>query len=208
VESGAEVDLRAKPALEEAVQLLDWAFDSWLNGETEAWPEGLPRPVAGPQTGSDHHVADELCLCATAYLLHHELSHLSLKHTAGDDPEKERDADYAAADWILNGVGEEDDRFKKRILGVALTLLVTVQNGIHSGHYGGQSHPRSFDRLIHTLDRHVRNQNHVVWFFAATMLKLHLDNTERCLLIPEGPFNSGRHCVDSYVEALSRDQEA
>ena len=63
-----------------AAKLLKWAFESWLNPNDLQWPEDLPRPRDNPKNGSMENVADEFCLCAVAYLMHHELAHIRLRH--------------------------------------------------------------------------------------------------------------------------------
>lgn len=193
------------PALGPSMSLLHWALDSWLNKLDLEWPAGLPRPTEDEQSQIDEKVATELCLGATAFLVHHELAHIRLRHGGGDQLDQERDADFAAADWALAGLADETDvRFVKRALAVALALELVVAYGIHAGKHGDEEHPRSFDRLMHTLDRHVRDENHSVWYFLVATLKLHLDNVSHRAAISNGPYDTARECVDAFVDALSR----
>jgi hypothetical protein len=199
-----EIELRTDPCLRDATDILHWAFDSWLNKRDVQWPEQLPKPLPEPPHASDEHMAQELSLCAVGLLLHHELAHVRLGHEGKSELEMEREADRAAAEWVLSGLPERDARFVKRALGMAVALAVLVADGIHTNRYGGQTHPRSYDRLMHTFYQHVADPNHHVWWFIAAILKLHLDSEWRDASLPEGPFDSARDCVDAYVDALSR----
>jgi hypothetical protein len=130
---------------------------------------------------------------------------MRLLHHGTEDIESERDADYQAANWILSKVKEDSPEFKKRALGASIALGILAAKGIHTGKHGGTTHPRDFDRLVNTLDRHIKNPKHVIWFFVVAILTLHLDNAGIQRSVPKGPFSSARECVDSYVEILSHD---
>lgn len=200
----AEIEFANEVRLGEAADLLRWAMSSWLNRTADPWPRTLPAPFPHPPHASDEHVADELSLCAVAVILHHEFNHIRLQHQGASELDSERDADHAATDWVLGQLEEQDDAFKKRALGVATALAVLVAKGIHTRAYGGDSHPRSFDRLMYSLDRRIDDPNHQVWFFVAAILKLHLDNASHGAEVPDRAFDSGQECVDAYVDALSR----
>lgn len=193
------------PSLKDASDLLRYAMDSWANQDASSWPDSLPKPVPNPERGSDEAVADELSLCAIAVILHHELAHIRLEHNGSSKLDSERDADITASEWIFEGLDDESSPvFLKRSLGLAVAMETMVAYGVHTKKYGGTSHPRSFDRLINAMERHIHENNHPAWFFVATILKLHLDNVDHGAIIPDGPFESGRECVDAYVDALSR----
>ena len=200
------IEFAADGELQRVMKLFQWAMESWLNAEDVPWPADLPRPVPNPTKKSDADCADELSLAATAFILHHELAHIRLRHAGPGDLDAERDADREAASWLLSGFdGDEDPKFIKRALGTATALGVLVARGIHTGDFGGTTHPRSFDRLMHALDRYVRYPNHLVWFFVIAMLTLHLDNADHGTAVSKGPYDSARACADAYVEAMSRD---
>ena len=110
-----------------------------------SWPIGLPRRVAGAGKDTLQNAADELFLCSVAGILHHEVGHIERGHdprrlpkpTPGlaskDDPQVaeadaiwlswEKEADAWSADWLLQGLDETDDRFLKRVIGIALGFL-------------------------------------------------------------------------------------
>jgi hypothetical protein len=199
------VDLHADRVVSDAVVLLRWGFDRFVAKTSAAWPDELLRPIDSPPYGSPENAADELALCAVAFLLHHELAHHRLGHPLTMDLpwklDQERDADYAAADWILQGVPEDDARFTKRALGIATALAVSAAYGVHTDRHDGETHPRSFDRLFHTLSRHIRDDGNKVWAFVVGILALHM--TDAGFTLPSVIHASFKSCVDSYVEILA-----
>lgn len=198
-------DLHADEELSKAARLLQWAFESWISDDS-SWPSDLPKPLEHPVRESMENVADEIALCAIAYFLHHELAHAYLGHSPSEDGiDQERDADYSAASWLLDGLEETDPRFQKRSLGIALAFAVFTAYGIHTGRFDGRTHPRHFDRLIHVLDRHIRDPEHSTWAVLVAMLKVHLDNAG--VHAPTRIAVSFRECVDSYVETLAEEYE-
>lgn len=201
------LDLMSVPRLPESLPLLSRALQMAHRETVSAWPENTPFPLPNPTFGSDEHVADELTRCALGVILHHELAHIRFNHNGSRDSviECERDADYAAADWILDKVPDQDDPyFKKRILGIVVAMTALVANSVHTGNYDGITHPRTFDRLMNVLDRHIDDPNHVAWWFALSALTLHLDNAAHIQGVPKGPFSSARNALDAAVEKLSR----
>ena len=199
------IDFEKSPRLREAARLFEWAINSWRTCSDDPWPQHLPMPLAEPVGDSDEDFAEDLSLRAVAFIVHHELAHIRLGHRGPSEVELERDADNTAAAWLLGDIDdEESDEFTRRALGVATALAVLVARRIHGGGHDGPSHPRAYDRLMHTLIHHIENADHIVWYFVSHILKLHLDNASHGAVIPEGPFNSGRECADAYVDALSR----
>ena len=174
---------------------------------TQPWPATLLRPRENCERGSAENAADELALCATAYVIHHELAHHRLGHVATQygpsSIEQERDADYAAAEWILGKLSTTDPRFTKRALGVATALSLLTAHGIHTGHHGGETHPRSFDRLVNTLGQVLSDDYDRVWGFVVGIVNLHLNGVG--IVPPAVVHDSFKSCVDSYVELLAAD---
>lgn len=191
------------PQVHQGMKLLSWAYQNWLHGEDQPWPATLPSPIENVERGSSLWVADEFCRCSMAYILHHELAHIRLKH----DPTAstlcdEREADYSAADWIMNPSLEDDDpRFIKRAIGIAVALEVLTSQGIHTGKYGGTKHPPSYDRLIHTLRRFIQNDNHVVWAVVVVTLKLHIDS--KGMQMPDTKYETWIACAEDYANVLA-----
>ena len=157
------------------------------------WPAGLPCPQKTPQRFSDENVADELCLVTCAFLLHHELAHIRLGHSANVADEvsmaQEKEADNEAADWLLSGVEVDSPFFVKRMLGIVQANLLMTTLGLYDGNFGGKTHPYSFDRLTSLLDRFLGKKRHIAKGLAFAVLNLHFNNSGRKMKMMafEGP---------------------
>lgn len=197
----SEVSLKNPPVVKRAMAVLHWAMQDWLDDETRS----LPAALLPSRSSSHAAVANDLCLGAVAFILHHELAHHRLCHDAEAEGEQaiqqESDADADAVDWILGGVDVTTLAFTKRAIATTVALLAMTARGVHSGAFGGNKHPRSFDRMFNALDRHNLDSNHAVWMFATVALKLHLDNSEQTPAMNE--FESFRDCMDAYVDQLA-----
>ena len=198
---GTDVDLKTHPILGPSAALLLWVYK---RDSEQPWPTGLPAPVPNPTHASDLQVADELCLGAIALILYHELAHIRFLHRGQSEVDSERDADYFATDWIMGSVDANSLEFTKRSLCVAVALGVTAAQEIQAREPGGITHPRGFDRLVNSLDRHVHNPNHVAWDTVGLILAFHLQDVGGTVITPKEGFASARDCVDAHVEALSR----
>lgn len=203
LQSKKTISLRDDPRVRGAVELIKWALEHRLLNEEEiGWPDDLPRPSGGVDNEGEN-VADELCLCALAFAVHHELAHIRLNHNVRNDIELERDADYEAAKWILDVKLEESDpKFIKRSLGIATALQVMNAHEIHKSSMSSGSHPRAIERVHNTLRCYVKNRNHLIWAFLVVTTKLHLD--AKMIDTPEIVYESFHDCFESYVEAISR----
>ena len=190
----AEIDPHSDAAVGNALLLLSWAIKCQKeHDEADNWPPGLPCPLQSPPSESDENVADELCLVSCAYFLHHELAHIRNKHVSIaqqqlENPEmaalslsQEKEADIAAAEWVLDGIGVESPMFVKRMLGIVQGFLLTTAMGLYGGNLGGKSHPFSYDRLTSLVNRFLGDSNHVAKGFAFAVLDLHFQNSGRTL---------------------------
>lgn len=197
--------------LQRSLELLSWSVSSiqpenGLRPEVGVWPGHCQCPCSNPVPGSNENVADELMLCMLAFVLHHELAHIRLRH-GRQNVDSERDADYAASDWILGGVDRRSSFYIKRVLGIAARLSLAAGRSTHSGEYSGQTHPRTFDRLFQVLDRHLSGEpDHIAWYFTSASLALHLSNTDGRLQTPPEEFVNGKEAVNQMIELLARDE--
>lgn len=188
---------------ENAVKLLRWAYETWINEEEQPWPEDLPQPILDAKKGSMENVADELCIGSIAFMIHHELAHIRLKH----DPqyigtEQESEADSAATAWVLEDFDDANDpKFVKRSICAAIALSVIASKEVHTKNFGGDKHPPGYDRIINSLSLFINDDYHVVWAIISITLKIHLDveNIET----PEVIYNSFLNCINAYANALS-----
>ncbi len=197
-------DLAGDPEVSQAMKLLKWAYENWLNPKKYVpWPADLPQPVEQPIFGTMQNVADELSLCSIAAYMHHELAHIRLQHDGADSIEQEKEADSAMVDWILDhDLLMTDPRFIKRALGIAFAMEVLTAHGIYTDNFGGVTHPCSYDRLVNTVSRYVTDPNHVVWAILVSTLKLHLDN--RKINTPDIVYSDFKECVNAYADLMSR----
>lgn len=202
-EERAKLDLTSDKDVVDGLRLMSWAFNNLLFPELEKpWPDDLPHPRENLQLQTWEHFANEFCLCATAFVIHHELAHIRLKHKIGfHSVDQEREADYAAADWIMEGAKSDELPFTKRLLGIALALQAITAKGIYTGDYGGDSHPRSFDRLFNTLSRYLAEADHVIYAITIVALQLHLQH-EKVSLEPK-VYEDFQECFDAYIDRLS-----
>jgi hypothetical protein len=193
-EQPTEIDPQADAAVRDSLHLLRWAIQCQLNhDESDNWVPDLPRPLQEPPQESDERVADELCLVSCAYFLHHELAHIRLDHATFtakelENPDvaelsiaQEKEADIAAAEWVLDRIAVESPMFVKRMLGIVQGFLLTTAMGLYGGNLGGRTHPFSYDRLTSLLDRFLGEASHVTKAIAFAVLDLHFQNSGRTL---------------------------
>lgn len=198
------VDLTTDERVKKSCRLLQWAIETWLNESNEDWPADLPMPSDSPENASNEHVADELTLGALGFMLHHELAHISLQHCEPKTLEKEREADYAAIDWIFERVDRSDVAvMNKRALCCALALSVLCAKGVHTRCFGGLTHPPSYDRLVNGLLLALEDDRcHLAWFFVSAILSLHMTNAG--LQLPNIAYETPYDCVEDMADQLSR----
>ena len=94
---------------------------------------------------------------------------------------QEKDADIAAAEWVLDGISVDSPMFVKRMLGIVQGFLLTTAMGLYGGSLGGNTHPFSYDRLSSLLNRFLGNTPHVTKDIAFAILDLHFQNSGRTL---------------------------
>lgn len=195
------------PETEKAIKLLKWALEGFVNNDLPEWPDDLPKPVEKPEKGSLESLANELCLCATAFMLHHEFAHIRLGHRV-DTPfriEQENEADLNAAHWVMDGLeptGKDDFKFIKRTLYVALALQVLCSLEIHRNKFGSSTHPKSYDRLFNVLNEFIGDSGyHVTWAVLSITMKMHLD--AKGIDTPDRIFDSFLGALNEYADALS-----
>lgn len=203
--SPVDVDLTADEAVRKAMKLLKWAISCVL-GEKTPWPPDCPVPAERAPNDDPNAIASELALVAAAFMLHHELAHHRHGHVglrAGPESiEQERQADFAAAAWILGDRSRMmQAEFHKRSLGIAIGLSLLVALGIHSGAHGGDTHPLDFDRLVHTLSLHVTDPQDAAWAMPMAILKLHMDNMK--IEAPRMDYATCRDAVEDYANILA-----
>lgn len=200
--SGQQIDPHRKPEVHQALELLGWATRGMVRSQQLPWPNDAPSPEPEPRHASCAHVAQDLCLLAVGFILHHELAHHRLQHQATSDIDQEREADYEAIDWIMGGVEPTAPEYRKRALGASVALLYLLVTGVYSDSHGGDSHPKDYNRLMYTMERHVPPDRHDVWGFIAGMLSLYCQDAR----VPcrQGPHDNFHEWCNALVEELAR----
>lgn len=207
-----ELDPSTSPRTRNAVALLQWALENNVLGRRVEWPDSLPHPAVaqvsarlGSEPG-DPEVATELFLCASAWILHHELAHLRLQHplVTTNSVAEEREADQGATGWILDS-NPGEPRTLKRGLGVAVAVValavLQLENPTLSNAGVPQTHPGVADRLFHALDHPAFGEDHQVFDFVVHSLKLHFDHVG---IKAEGEYDTARDCFHDYCMTLHR----
>lgn len=175
--SGAErLDLNQVPRISVALDLLNWARSNMLGSGVFPWPADKPKPSARLADAGDPHVANEIFLSAIAWIIHHEIAHVRLKHGAMHSVysiQQERAADLCATDWILKD-STIDAETQKRQLGIVTALLAMqfLDEPKGSNTYVG-THPPSVERLDYCLDAASVNDDSTVCAFALAVFQFH-----------------------------------
>lgn len=153
-EERSEIDFRTSPQVSQAVDLLNWAHARMLLGDRSPWPDGAPKPVGAPAQSDCEYAVNEIFLSAIAWIIHHEISHIRLRHGVETtySIQQEKEADDEATNWIFSQ-DLNSDVLLKRQLGMAVALLsmqfLEAPQGKNSK-IG--SHPPSVDRLFQCFD--------------------------------------------------------
>jgi Peptidase U49 len=200
--------------LKTAAQLILWATSvDWQakagglaeSGSMPEWPNGLPRPIPDPKKESNEDVGDKLFLSAVGFILHHELAHIRFEHVAQNSTDSilnEKEADRAAAEWLLDGFEPDDKEFIQRAFGIAVALLWLAGLAAYVPHTA-TTHPPGYDRLYQVIFQFVANDRHPVWGLLEIVLEFHLQvsqtpyDEERCKTSP-------KETVNHYCDVLSK----
>ncbi|MEX2281224.1 MAG: phage exclusion protein Lit family protein [Gemmatimonadota bacterium] len=189
-------------------ELLSFAFDRRYGQQDERpWPVQLPRPEAyeSPQEINDVNLSTELWLCAVAWILHHEVTHVRLGHLQKGDYElrDEVAADEGATNWLLEGVTDPGIALK-RSLGIAIAVVANAAFALHRnirGSIGSRTHPPAGERILRAMSHTSLADDHQAQELAAVAVKIHLDRFE--MAAPLGPFANSSDCLNAYCGTLT-----
>src|ERR1700722_941989 len=207
------VDLRTTDRRRQAGDVLRWAVEHDIQirmqgdkfkAESHQIPAGLPIPFAPSLKGSDEDLADELFLMALAFMIHHEIAHLRLKHVCATGLrsfEQERAADVAAADWLLSDQSLSEKQRAKRQLGTALGLGWLAVLDVYAKVASNNTHPPMPDRLFELMQRFEPDPNGYVWGFLMALVGLHLGN-KKAPVDDAMVFDSAKDTVDYYCDLI------
>lgn len=159
-----------------AMKLLNWAGHNIQNSGKELWPADLPQPVRYPVPLSDIHAANELFLCAIAWIIHHELAHLRLNHQALSSPctiVEEKDADLEATKWILDKCTDSKET-RKRTYGIAAAILALQGFQNEDQFVSLKTHPSTFERIDYCLTAANIDDDDEIYAFSAVTMQIQL----------------------------------
>ncbi len=177
-DSANEFDLNGNERTREALSLYKWGREQIQQSAPREWPTDKAKPEVSATAVEDVTVANELYLCAVAWILHHEFAHIIHGHkneplNNEESRIEETKADESATKWILEGIYDEAD-IKKRGLGVAIATLVLTAQDILVGEFKETTHPRSFQRLYDAICPYFKNPDHLVYAFSTVICHLNM----------------------------------
>jgi len=201
-----------EPEHRKCIDLLNWAFRNSFNSQSIEWPDHLPKPYKLPEDIEKklpEHVAQEWGLTALAFIGHHELAHITLNHSTSVSADvrisQEKDADRTAAEWILGCNGIPEMNYMKRVIGIALGLLVFMCRELYTI-ADPTLHPRWFDRYYDFAENYFGDEEFAhVWALALVFLKLHMDGAG--IDAPARINGSLKHGVDEYLDIIARERK-
>jgi len=200
------IDLKTKPRLKPAINLLVWAYSSWLDEKNGEWPPEFPSPhpvMFTEQPSSESQLISDLSLGALAFMLHHELSHIVLHHDAkAPSVQCENDADHNAMSWIFEKL-ELNLNDKKIFRGLCCSIalsIITVRD-IYKPTPRCYTHPASYDRLTNCLSMYFPPDNDKIWGFVLSILVYHI--ADSYYKIPEKTYDSFYDAVQDIANQLS-----
>jgi len=154
----ATLDLRSSDRLRAAAVLLKWAVKADVqvaltnrNGASSAmvsFPSELEAVFSQEQFAEHKGFADKHAFAALAFILHHELAHIRLGHTAEQglpSLEHEKAADRMAAEWLLDSPGLSPRALLQRQLGITIALGWFTSLTVYIGH-SSATHPPALRR--------------------------------------------------------------
>jgi hypothetical protein len=177
------------------------------------WIDGLPPPLAEPgdqDSINGHH----LFMGALAWILRHEIAHITLGHVssiARDSIVQERQADDQAADWlrgdrIADGsrpagappAGQELE-LEQRAIAIVLGTVWIATFEI-SARQPSAVHPPVADRIFNTLDRMRLREDSAALDLAANCISVLIDPQGQWST-PDKPF---QHSLEYFQDAIRR----
>lgn len=167
-------DLTGKNRLKKSDELLKWARKNLQTTGCESWPKKCPKPEAYLQGSEDLQVASEIFLCAIAWILHHEISHVVLQHplvTTAFSTQEEREADSHATKWILGNLYESAPELKKRALGIATAVLCIQSLEVENYFCLQNIHPAAYERIYSNISCYPVGNEELIEALCTVMLQ-------------------------------------
>jgi hypothetical protein len=177
-----------------------------LSQDYQPWRSETPMPqpiTEGRERSILEAVTNELMLCATAWILHHELAHIDREHVGAlQSVEEEKDADREATSWVMDQ-SPPGLATKKRGLGIAIATISIAMFEMfrRRRRTSAPTHPNPAMRIFSALSHPALTAEPVVAQVAAVMLKLILDNAEVQI---DATYDEPQDALSHYCQVLQR----
>lgn len=161
--------------IQSAVDLFKWGTINLNSTGNLSWPSGYPKPKMNMEQYSWENITNELFLCSVAWIIHHEVSHVRLKHSALETTnciQEEKEADIAATLWITEQCNEEE--LTKRTLGMVSAILSLQAFEDLKKHEQTRTHPKAFERIYYCLSHTNLDENHILYAFTSVIMQIYL----------------------------------
>lgn len=200
------LNLQEEEQMEKAVALINWGIGCISEDILQPWPTDLPQPkevIDGIPLEEPYNSAMVLSATALAFIVFHELGHISLGHTKTSGESniiQEKEADRFAFDWLLEDASES--QFKQRSLGIAICLITFLGVEVHRP--GNRStHPYWFERFSAFADEYFFDEpDGHVWAMAVIFLELHLE--AKGIPVTQEINSTMKDLANEYLDLLSR----
>jgi hypothetical protein len=195
------------PATSSLPLLLGWALHNQTHAAYILWPDDVPQPRDLANFVADDpafdRVASELALCATGWILHHELAHIA-NQDVPDSPaslQQERRADREATEWLLSKAPLGTATIK-RGLGIVVGSVALAGAELFGPPPTSsfRTHPDVASRIFAALDHPGLEAYSVVHDIASILLKAVLDRAK--IQTSVGPFSSSKEALSQYCREL------
>jgi hypothetical protein len=186
-------------------QWLELKGEEWNNIKPQlSWAVGASKGSADPFLSKfnrdffSDNCYGKVFAYTLLYFISHELFHIVHSKESHTIIEEERNCDFSATNFIINGLS--DDYYLERAKGIALGLIVLNVYGIHSSNYDGKTHPFTYDRLIENLSLIFGKENDKIWGFVMALFSLHC--TEKGISKPTEEFENFYDAMQGYKKLL------
>jgi hypothetical protein len=179
-------DQEAQGRIQRANELLTWAVRTdvaTVLGDDDAFSMGtIPANVESLLRGclkeEAFDIGEDIFKMALAFILHHEIAHLRLEHSA-QSPKAEYEADQAAIDWLLRVDGLPLAEAIVRQFGIATGLGWLSALNVYVGPGSGKTHPPAAQRFftgVEYMTQGLGNNAELPWCTCQMVLLLHAQN--------------------------------
>jgi hypothetical protein len=203
-----DIELEDYPELAVPRQLLHWCYAEAQDDAIDELPVVTPVPNPDAALDSVEEKAFSITLYALLFHLYHELSHVYFDriNTRFDHPIKaEQACDSNAIEWLKTRKWRDARDQRRGIAGAAVGLAYVAAYGIDSGRHDGLTHPRTYDRLVETLQHQFCPEDDLAWAIPTVILATHANHRDIFLpedAVPEGGFRTFYEAVEAFRRAI------